>query len=204
MGRKRKVYGKLYEGESPRGKNVRLAMFKEKYEHLVKPSPRGKTGKAFLFTKVLKEHSPFVYAFIAEQLKRPERERDPMVQPVIREWKQVSRSHRRPSAREFTAFVIERAMEGAWQVWAIKPPYTEGDHDSFLRRYVHGHPKALRDYRKVLQEPQPWPRDHRGHWLKYFFGARGEAAREFRLLTTEQEPWTVITLFEEDDPQQSR
>lgn len=202
-GRPRKVYGQLYEG--PRGKPVRLATFKVKREHLVKPTPRGKTGKAFVFTSVLKELSPLVYAFIVDQLSRPERKRDPMVQPIIAEYRRVSSlRHQRPSSREFGAFVIERAMNDAWPIWGIKPPYSEGEVDSFLRRYVHGHHRALRDYRKALQLPERGPQGHIGDWLKYFFGRRGEAAREFKLLTTEQEPFTLVTLFEEEDPQRSR
>ena len=64
-------------------------------------------------------------------------------------------------------------MDGAWKVWGIKPPFTNGDAGSFMRRYVHGHPGALRDFREILQEPQPWPTYHRGHWLKYSSGPEG-------------------------------
>lgn len=201
-GRPRKVYGQLYEGL--RGKPVRMARFEVKWEKLVKPSPRGKTGRAFLFTSVLKELSPFVYAFIVDELRKPEPKRHPGLRQVTAEWKQDSGSRRRPQSRELTAFVLERAMDGAWQIWGIKPPCSEGDADSFLRRYVHGHHRALRDYRKALQVPHPWPPFHVGNWLKYFFGRRGEAAREFKLLTTEQEPVTLVTLFEEEDPGRSR
>jgi hypothetical protein len=153
----------------------------------------------YRFTVTLKELSPFVYAFVVDQLRKPPRQRDRMVQPILAEFRQVSHNRPpRPIAKEFAAFVIERALDGAWRVWRVKPPFSEGDADSFLRRYVRGHSHALRDYRKALQEPQPWPPGHRGHWLKYFFGTPGEAAREFKLLTTNQTPWTIVTLFEED------
>jgi hypothetical protein len=200
MGRKRKVHGRLYEG--PRGKPVRMAVSETKWPPFIGPAPRGKTGKAHPLTTNLKENSPFVYAFVVEQFRRPARQFDPMIQPILEEYRRVAGTRRqRPSAREFTAFVMERAMDGAWKVWGIKPPFTEGDPDNFFRRYVHGHRHALRDYRKVLREPQPWPSHHRGHWLKHFFGCRGEAAREFNLLTADQPQWTVVTLFEEDAPQ---
>ena len=142
-----------------------------------------------------------VYAFIVIQLGRPERAWDPMIKSVVTEHKRESGSRRRrPPSLELTAFVIERALDGAWKIWGLKPPYTEADFDSFLRRYVRGHRNALRDYGKVLREPQPWPPNHRGHWLKDFFGARGQAAREFNLLRTKQAPVTVVTLLDEEDP----
>jgi hypothetical protein len=186
---------------------VRYAAFDVKWPPFafLHPAPRGRTGRTYHFTVTLKELSPMVYAFVVEQLGRAQRDREPMVQPVIEEWRQASGSRRqRPASREFTAFVVERAMDGAWRVWGVEPPYSGGDVDSFYRRYVHGHRHALRDYGKALREPRPWPPFHRGHWLNYFFGARGEAAREFNLLTTKQEPWRVITIFEEDDPRESR
>ena len=203
MGRKRKVHGHLYEGKSPRGKSVRMAVTQTNWARVVKhPAPRGKTGRPFVFVSVLKELAPFVYAFTVDQLKRPAKNRDPMVQPILAEYERASVSSRgRPQAKEFAAFVIERAMKGAWKVWKIQPPYTGGDVDNFLRRYVHGQPGALRDYRKTLQCPQPWPREHKGHWLKYFFGPPGQAARGFGFLTTKEVPVTVFTLFEEENPQ---
>jgi hypothetical protein len=200
VGRKRKVYGRLYEG--PHGKPVRMATSKAKWPPFIRPAPRGKTGKAFPLTTNLKENSPLVYAFVVEQFKRPHERRDPMISPILEEYQRQSGTRsRRPSARDFTAFVMERAFDGAWRVWGINPPYSEGDPDAFLRRYVRGRPSALRTYRKILKEPQPWPSHHRGNWLIHFFGRRGEAAREFNLLTVEQPQWTVVTLFEEDAPQ---
>jgi hypothetical protein len=163
-------------------------------------SPRGKTGRTTPLTSTLKELSPLVYAFLVVQLKKPERKRQRMLQPIIKEWRQASGSQRRPSAREFTAFVIERAMGGAWQVWGVKPPFSQGEADSFLRRYVHGHEGALRDFRKVVAEKKRAPHGDVRDWLPKFFGPPGDAAREFNLLTTEQEPFTLITLFEEETP----
>jgi hypothetical protein len=203
MGRKRKVHGYLYERESPRGKSVRMAITQANWARVVKhPAPRGKTGRPFVFASVLKEFSPFVYAFTVDQLRQPEKDRDPMIRPILAEYERASGSgHRRPQAKEFAAFIIERAMKGAWEVWKIQPPYTGGDVDNFLRRYVHGQPGALRDYRKILRSPQPWPPEHRGHWLKYFFGPAGQAAREFRFLKPKEVPITVIALVEEENPQ---
>jgi len=145
-----------------------------------------------------------VYAFIVDEMKKREPKRHQGIRLVISEWRKVSGSHKRPPSRELAAFVLERAMKGAWEVWGVKPPYSEGEVDSFYRRYVQGHKRALRDFRKALKEPQPWPPNHRGHWLKYFFGPRGKAAREFDLLTTEQTPWTVIGILEEDNPPPAR
>jgi hypothetical protein len=201
MGRKRKVYGKLYEG--PHGKSVRLAISHTRFPPFLRPAPRGKTGSAHAFTAVLKEVAPFVYAFISAELRNPEPKRHAGLKRVIAEWKHASGLRGRPPSRELAAFSIERALRGAWKVWGIKPPFSEGEADSFWRRYVLGHRGALRDFQKALREPQPWPREHRGHWLKYFFGSPGMAATEFNLLTKQQKPWTVITLFEEDS-QQSR
>lgn len=73
-------------------------------------------------------------------------------------------------------------MAGAWDVWGLKPPYSEGEHDSFYRRYVHGHPSAVRVFRSVLRQPQPWHRHHVGHEIKWFLGKPGKAARHYRLL----------------------
>jgi hypothetical protein len=141
-----------------------------------------------------------IYAFIVDQMRRPEREWDAMITSVVKEYrKQSGFSRRRLPSLEFSAFVIRRAFEGAWQVWKVKAPYTEADCDNFRRRYVYGHRGALRDFRKILREPQPWPPDHRGQWLKYFFGAPGDAAREFNLLTTEPLIGTKVYLFYEDD-----
>lgn len=175
MGRKRKAYGHLYEGESPRGKSVRMTVTQTNWARVVKhPAPRGQTGRPFVFVSVLKEFSPFIYAFSVDQLARLEKNRDPMIRSILSEYQQASVSGRgRPPAKEFAAFVIERAMQGAWEIWKIQPPYTGGDIDNFLRRYVHGQPGALRDYRRILRSPQPWPPEHRGHWLKYFFGRPG-------------------------------
>jgi hypothetical protein len=195
MGRKRKLHGKLYEG--PRGKPVRLTISKAKFPPFIQKVPRGKTGSAYVFTKCLKEFAPFVYAFIVDELRKSEADRRPDLRRVIAEWRKASGSHRRPEARGLSAFAIERALDGAWQIWGIRPPFSEGEVDSFWRRYVLGHQKALRDFRTALREPRPWTPEHRGHWLKYFFGAPGTVAREFKLLRRQQEDWTIITPFEE-------
>jgi hypothetical protein len=198
MGRKRKVVGERYEGLD--GRAIRMVVKRVKWEHLRKPSPRGKTGRVVRFTIVLKELCPMVYAFIVDQLRRPEREWDAMITSVVKEYRKESGTNRRrPSSLDFSAFVLERALKGAWQEWGVKPPYTEADFDSFLRRYVRGHRGALRDFRKILREPQPWPPNHRGQWLKYFFAAPGDAAREFKLLTTKQPLATIFTVFYEQD-----
>jgi hypothetical protein len=200
MGRKRKLPGTVHKGLH--GGSVRLAKSTAKFEHIVKPSPRGKTGKAFLFTSVLKERAPIVYALVVDHFKRPEKSRVQSVEDIVKEYRQTSGVRRgRPSAREVAAFVIERAMDGAWKVWGLKPPYSAGEADSFWRRYVLGHPGALRDYQKLLRAPMPWPPDHIGHdVLNDFFGPRGQAAHAYNLLTMEQEPFTVIILSDEASP----
>lgn len=203
MGRKRKIHGRLYEGASPSGKAVRYRVSETTWAS-IRPgkAPRGATGKAVLFTSCLKEFSPAVYAYSVDQLALAEEHRDPMFRTVLAEYQRMSLPSRvRPPAKEFAAFVIQRALRGAWKIWHIQPPYTGGDVDTFWRRYVHGHPGALRDYRQILQCPRPWPPDHWGHVLKHFFGLPGEAAREFGFLTTKVEPITVVSLFEEENAQ---
>src|SRR3981081_1392095 len=113
MGRKRKVHGYLYERESPRGKSVRMAITQANWARVVKhPAPRGKTGRPFVFASVLKEFSPFVYAFTVATIRQPEKDRDPMIRPILAEYERASGSgHRRPQAKEFAAFIIERAMK---------------------------------------------------------------------------------------------
>jgi hypothetical protein len=124
---------------------------------------------------------------------------DTEVRNIVDEYRRDSGVRRvRPSAREVAAFVIERAMDGAWGVWGLKPPHTAGEADSFWRRYVLGHRGALRDYRRIFRAPRPWPPDHIGHdLLKDFFGSRGQAAHSYNLLTMHQEPFTVVVLTEE-------
>jgi hypothetical protein len=195
MGRKRKTLGTLYEDTD--GKRVRLNITRAKFPPFIGKLPRGKTGAAYQFTTCLREFAPFVYAYVLDELKRPEPGRHISFQKVSKEWQRASGSTRRPSARALASFAVERALDGAWQVWGIKPPFSGSEEDSFWRRYVLGHPKALPDYRRILREPKPWPPEHRGHWLKFFFGTRGEAAREFNFLKLQQPEWTIISMLDE-------
>ena len=203
MGRKRKVYGKRYG--VPGQKPVRLAIGRTTETNVRRflglPTPRGKTGKASRFTDALKEFAPLVYAFLVEEFKKPPPERSEMIMPIVKEWQTGSGSRRqRPPSRDLAAFVIERALGAAWEVWGIKRPFSAGDPEEFRRWYVHGHPGALRQFTKLLREIPGPPERGCWVWLPYFFGSRGDAAREFNLLTRETEPWTAIISAEEDTP----
>ena len=150
-----------------------------------KRGPRGKTGAAWEFTTFLKERAPLVYVFIVRELRMSSSERDLKLQKIINEWRQDA-DRTRPNSRELTAYIIERAMTGAWKVWGIKPPYSEGDHDAFFRRYIHGHADAIKVFRSALRQPLPWHRHHVGHQIKWFLGKPGEAARHYKLLKPTQ------------------
>ncbi len=200
MGRKKKVPGKLYPGESPRGKDVRVTTFRVKSKHFLARftrvrQPRGKTGDSWLLTMILKERVPLIYAFLVDELKKPIANRSPHLQRIIGE---VEWPRRIPSARELTAYVIERAMGNAWEAWGLKRPYSEGEHDSFFRRYVHGHPGAIRAFRKAIRMPQPWERNHIGHEINCFLDSPGEAARQYNLLKPRDSWFTVMSILEED------
>src|SRR4030095_8117531 len=146
MGRKRKEIGKVYKSAS--GKRVRLTSIEAKWPPFLARAPRRTTGSAYPFTVSLKEHSPMVYAFVVSQLRKSGPDRDPMIGPILTEYQKASGDRRaHPASSECTAFVIERAMDGAWKVWGLTPPFSGGEAGSFMRRYVNGHPKALRDFR---------------------------------------------------------
>ncbi len=182
MGRKRKILEKLFKNSDGSQVWMIAGYLKKPHRYIFgKHGPRGKTGSAWEFTNFLKERVPLVYLFIVGELKKSSSERDLELQKIINEWRQDA-GRTRPNSRELTAFVFERAMAGAWELWGIKPPYSVGDHDAFFRRYVHGHPDALRVLRSVLREPQPWHRHHVGHEIKWFLGEPGEAARHYELL----------------------
>lgn len=99
-GRPRKVYGTPYVG--PRGERIRLAEFTLKERHLFKPAPRGKTGAAHFFPLIVKEWSPFVYAFAVEELRKSAG-RDPDLQRILDGWRGETRYVGTPTAREFAA-----------------------------------------------------------------------------------------------------
>lgn len=121
------------------------------------------------------------------------------MQEIIEEWKREEDppAKRTPSARVLTAYIIERAMAGAWEVWGVKPPHSQAEHDSFFRRYVHGHAGALRAFRAALHEPTPWDRHHVGHELKWFLGEPGGAARHYGFLQRNPEKFCVAILERE-------
>lgn len=211
MGRKKKVRGTLYPNASPRGKDVRVTTFEVKSQHLLARlgrthQPRGKTGNVWLFTMILKERVPLIYAFVVDELKKPTTNRNPDLQRIIKEWRGVEWPRTRPSARQLTAYIMERAMGHAWEAWGLKRPYTEGDHDAFFRRYIHGHPGAIQAYRKALRMPQPqnkeekalWKKHHIGHEIKCFLGRPGEAARKYNLLKPRLSYATIVSIVEED------
>jgi len=200
MGRKKRVHGTLYPKSSPRRRDVRVTTFKVKAKHVFARftrtrQPRGKTGSLWLFTTILKERVPLIYAFVVDELKKPIANRSPDLQGIIGE---VDWPRRIPSARELTAYIIERAMGSAWEAWGLKRPYSEGEHDSFFRRYVHGHPGAIRAFRKAIRLPQPWERHHIGHEIKCFLGNPGEAARQYNLLNPRDSSVTLMRILEEE------
>ncbi len=115
---------------------------------------------------------------------------------IIEECKQDDTPQIRPNVRELTAYVIERAMAGAWETWGLNPP--SSDVDSFFRRYIHGHPGAIRPIREALHWPQPWDRHHVGHQIKWFLGERGEAARHYQYDKRKSTRFPVISVVEEN------
>lgn len=187
MGRPRK--GRYFPG--PKGRVLRITKRLEKLYYFRSRKPRGKAARSYEFTELLKERVPFVYVFVVDQVRKAKEEQNPAFQKIVAEW-ETATGLSKPSARELTAYVIERAFEGAWDRWGIIPPFRSGECDSLYRRYVHGHPGAIKIFRKVLREPQPWQRHHVGHELKWFLSSSGEAARHYRLL--EESPLLIPIL----------
>ncbi len=181
MGRKKKVRGRVIK--VPAGKPARVTPgYRRLHHYFGTRAPRGRTGIVWSLTEFLKERVPLVYVFCVEELRKSDQDRNPDLQRILQEWRKEAAPRKRPPARELTAYVIERAMAGAWEVWRTKPPYSEGDHDVFYRHYVHGHPEAIKDFRAVLCQPKPWPQHHVGHELSWFLGKAGEAARHYNFL----------------------
>jgi len=197
VGRKKKARGKLFEGL--RGKPIRITRHLVKPQHLVarltrKRPPRGKAADVYELTSFLKERAPLVYVFIVEELKKGTGAQNPQLQRIIAEWNRDVAPYKRPTARELTAYVMERAMGGAWEAWGLKRPQS----DTFYRRYIHGHPGAIRDFRRALRQPRPWHRHHVGHEIKWFLGRPGEAARKYNLLKPRSSYATIVSIVEED------
>ena len=195
MGRPRK--GKI-EGLSPGGRPVRITERLENPYYPLKSKPRGKAAKVWELTTFLKERVPLVYAYIVNEKEKMVAERNQQLQRIVEQLKQSVGQRKTRSRRRLTAYVIERAMEGAWEKWGLKPPYSAGNHDAFFRRYVHGHRGAIRDFRTALREPQPWHQHHVGHGLKSFFGAPGEAARHYGLMVPTPCQIAVLRIVEEE------
>lgn len=197
MGRKKKVRGTLFVDSE--GRRVRITAGYVRADRLLyRHAPRGKTGASWELTTFLKEFAPLVYVFLVNELKKSDRDWIPNFRRIIEEWKQDATPRTKPTARELTAYIIERAMDGAWEVWKLNRPYSKGEHDSFYRRYVHGHRGAIRAYREALHMSQPWPRNHVGHQIKFFLGNRGEAACHYGFLARKSTRFAVITVEEED------
>jgi hypothetical protein len=197
VGRPKKVRGRLFEGL--RGEKVRVVEGWSKWAPFVGKAPRGKTGHAWDFTSFLKERVPLVYAFTVDELGRSVITRNPALQEIIEKWRREEDppARRTPSARVLTAYIVERAMAEAWEVWGVKRPYSQADHDAFFRRYVHGHPGALHTFRTALRQPTPWDRHHVGHELKWFLGKPGEAARHYGFLERRAKRFCVVILERE-------
>lgn len=212
MGRKKKDSGgpegfrALYPGQSPRGKDVRVMKGYVTAERALavafgKRLGRGKTGRAWRMTAFLKERAPLVYAFIVDELRKGRKspkKLDRDLQQIIQEWKVQWEMRRKPWALEITAYVIERALGDAWEVWGLKRPYRPERLGTFFRRYVHGHPGAIRVYREALRMPKPWERGHVGHVVKAFLGPPGEVARRYDLLDTKQMQVAIVKIEEEE------
>ena len=195
-GRPPTLYGKPFMAPGERPARMTVSEIPERY--LFNPVPRGKTGAAHHFVSLLKEWSPMMYAFAIEQLRGPAAAREPRLTRLIEEWRRITGVRTRPSALELTAYAIERAFDGAWQIWRVKPPTK--DADTFRRRYILGLRGALQDYREVVQEPRPWPRFHRGHLLiDMFLADKGEATKRYGLQARVEPKFTVITLLTEED-----
>jgi len=210
MGRKKVVRGNILKGL--RERPVRLRVFfgpktntegciiepgPKLQQYLSKHLPRGKAEFVWPVTCILKERVPLVYVFIVDELKkRKESKQDRRLVKILKEWRK-EQARVWPSARELTAYIIERAMHGVWEAWGLKPPYTAQEHDNFYRRYVHGHPGAIRTFREALRIPQPWDRHHVGRELRWFLGPPGKAARHYHLLDPKPLYGPVLQLIEE-------
>jgi len=198
MGRRKKLTGNIFEGLRE-GQRLRITCCLKKWHHvfLGKRAPRGQTGKTYRFTSFLKERVPLVYVFIVDELKKKdESKQDRRLVKILKEWKR-EQARERPSARELTAYIIERAMRGAWEAWGLKPPYSAQEHDNFYRRYVHGHEGAIRTFRQALRMPKPWEYHHVGRELRWFLGPPGKAARHYNLLEPKSLDVPVVTITEE-------
>ena len=197
MGRKKKIRGKVFENAD--GTRVRVNKGSISVHHLFQTkAPRGKTGKSWELTTFLKERVPLVYVFVVEELRQSESHRNPVLQKFIKEWDgYVPPSRTVPNAIDLTAYIIERAMGVAWQLWGLKPPYNGGNLNSFYRRYVRGTPPAIRDFREALRMPQPWSENHVGHELKWFLGEPGEAARHYKFDKHKETRVAVVSITEE-------
>jgi len=198
VGRKKKVRGKAFKGL--RGKSARMTPgYRRLHNYFGTRAPRGRTGIVWSLTEFLKERVPLVYVFCVEELKKSDQNRNRGLQRILQEWRKDAAPRKRPSTRELTAYIIERAMADAWEVWGIKPPYSEGDHDAFYRRYIHGHADAIKVFRSVLCQSKPWPEHHVGHEIKWFLGKPGKAARHYnfvKLSPTSRVP--VLRIIEEN------
>jgi hypothetical protein len=179
--------GRPKKGRVLPGPNGRVILCKERIEKpyfLVRPQPRGPGAGSWEFTVILKERVPLVYVFVVEELKKVENERNRALQRIINEWQGTTgHSGKRPPSLELTAYIVERAFKGAWERWKIKPPFERSQCDSLFRRYVHGHPGAIRVFRAAIRQPKPWHRHHVGHELRWFLSTPGEASRHYRLLS---------------------
>lgn len=185
MGRKKKTPGRVLRG--PRGGLVRFNTRIEKGPYpsfLHQKQPRGKTAKAWWFTNLLKERAPLVYVFVVNELKRPRDQKDERLQAIIDEGAANVDLPNPPSARELAAYLIERGFHGAWDAWGVEPTYRQGVDKarSFMRRYVHGHADAIKNFREALNQVKPWDRSHVGHDLKYFLKEPGAAAKFYNVL----------------------
>src|SRR5215470_17746829 len=181
---------------APGDRAARMTISKIPQRRLLKSPPRRTKGAAHPFVILLKEWSPMVYAFSTEELSHPREGRDSGVNRLIDEWQIFTGSKRQPSGRELAAYLIERAFEGAWQVWGISPPTL--DSDNFRRRYILGQREALQSYRKIVRESRPWPRDHRGNLLRdIFLAAKGEATERYDLQKKVEPEVIFITLLTE-------
>ena len=201
MGRKKKVKGTIL-GTGPIGKPIRVSFESVKGAPYIfrdtKHVPRGHSANVWEFTNVLKERAPLIYVFVVEELKKNIKIRNPDLQKIIGEWKEISSFKRPPTARELTAYIIERAFEGAWENWGLKRPYSAQDHDNFFRRYVHGKPGIIKDYRRALRDPQPWHRHHVGHQIKWFLEKPGKAAKQYDVLKFHPFILSIMIIKEED------
>ncbi len=197
VGRQKKLHGKLFVNLE--GRRVRIKAGYVPASHVfTRHAPRGKTGAAWDLASVLKERAPLIYVFIVNELRKPHSERNPTLQNIIEEWKEDNAQRKLPpNAREMTAYVLERAFDGAWEVWELKRPYNDGEPESFYRRYVQGHPGAIRDYREALRMPQPWPQNHVGREVLLFLGQKGDAARHYGFLTRESKRARVVIIEDE-------